>query len=520
MDRIELLFEDDHIQVLHRPGSANYTLVTFADLTMRPGGGCFYARDVAEKMDIPTIGFVAKRENWYPVASVDAAATSPAFRAALPATRTVGYGYSMGGYAALKHGRRLGLTGVLAVAPQCTIDPRDPPWDARYAEFYRPEQHAGMCVRTEDLAPVSVVLADPYDPTDGPHARQVVAAAGPEAKVLWLRAPHLGHAAIWMLASSELLVNVTRRVVNRLEHELPHFMRKVVRRKSAHWHRLMGVAAMRHNHARVAERLWQRAVRLGLDKAVLDAMRLEALEQRAWRLHALGQRAAAVAAMRDAALRHPDDVQARLRIAHALIALSDWTGAEEQFRLLVDEDETRAEAWLGLSLALAAQGRRRAAIECGSRGHSIAPADARLATHLGHLLVAEDMPGEAEQVFAAALAAQPGNGSALQGLSHLRAARGDLDLAIRLAAQAEAALPGQAEACTWHGRLLLASGQAEEARVAFERALRLAPGHKGALRGLVAAQRPSLPREALGDARLLTRIADRLWRTRGGSLAS
>ena len=74
----------------------------------------------------------------------------------------------MGGYAALKHGRLLGLTHALAVSPQVSIDPAEAPWEPR-ARFFRPPLHAGMRVAAADLAPAAFVLADPYDAEDWPH---------------------------------------------------------------------------------------------------------------------------------------------------------------------------------------------------------------------------------------------------------------------------------------------------------------------------------------------------------------
>lgn len=105
--QMEILFEEEEIQVVRRAGTSPFTVVTFAGLELRPGPGIFWGREPVEHLDLDCIGFVSKRENWYPVASIEGSADI-VHRAAKPVS--IGYGYSMGGYAALKHGRRLELT--------------------------------------------------------------------------------------------------------------------------------------------------------------------------------------------------------------------------------------------------------------------------------------------------------------------------------------------------------------------------------------------------------------------------
>src|SRR4051794_10196197 len=120
-----ILYEDEEIVVIHRPAPrgaaaaggelpggldtpAPLTLVTFADLTFRPDGHAIWGREPAAKMGLDAIGFVAKRENWFPAAAMQKAA--PAVRALLGGGPALCYGYSMGGYAALKYARLLGVS--------------------------------------------------------------------------------------------------------------------------------------------------------------------------------------------------------------------------------------------------------------------------------------------------------------------------------------------------------------------------------------------------------------------------
>lgn len=136
-----IIFEDEEIRVVHRPGATPYTLLTFAAVAHRPKDAWIWAEPPIEKLDIEAIGVIGKRENWYPAASMRAAA--PAIRPLLRAC-AVGYGYSMGGYAVLKYGRLLGLTHGLAVSPQTTIDPAEVPQDRRFHRFHDAALHGGM----------------------------------------------------------------------------------------------------------------------------------------------------------------------------------------------------------------------------------------------------------------------------------------------------------------------------------------------------------------------------------------
>jgi tetratricopeptide (TPR) repeat protein len=439
MTATEVLFENEEVQVLRRRGGSGFTLVTFGDLTLRPDGQGFWGLKVAEALDLDAVGFVAKRENWYPPAAIE-----PALPAVLPVLRRrrLGYGYSMGGYAALKHAARLGLTATLAVCPQTTIDPDDPLDDRRYAAFHQPALHAGMRVRPADLAPVTVVLADPYHPADAAHARVVVAAAGAGRRVTWLRAPHADHAAIWLLTKTRLLHRVIRLMLQGRDAELPEVLRRL-RRGSPHWHRLMGRAALRYGHPALAERLWERAGKLGMHADILANERLEAREMRALRLRDLGRPEEAMAELRAVAQAQRANPLSASRLGHVMIALADWTGAEAQFRATLNQAPHLADAWLGLSLALTAQRRFEEAVEVAGRGHARLPEDGPLAAHLGNLLIRRDLMAE----------------------------------------------PALAAAAAWLGLKRLEDGAVTEAEDAFRRALVIAPAHEDAHLGLVAALR-------------------------------
>lgn len=508
-----ILYEDREILVLHRPGPSPHTLVTFADLTFRPKGEAFWGRDVAERLGLDAIGFVAKRENWYPVASVDAAAA--AVRAVLKPD-SLGYGYSMGAYAALKHGTRLGLGAALAVAPQASIAPGDVPEDRRFHRYFRVGLHAGMRIVAGDPPPFAVVLADPYDRFDWDHAR-MAAEAGP---VHLLRAPHAGHSAIWLVTGSDAFGEILGPALARDVAGLRAVLRDR-RARSGQWFRLMARAARGHGHAALAETLWARAAALRVPAAVLDSDRAIASVERAQRLLARGRAEGAVAICRELAAAAPAEAFVAIgQAGHLLLRAGAAVEAEAAFRRAVALHPRGADLHVGLSLALGAQGRAAEALDVAANGHAALPEEAEPATHYAHLLVGAgtERRAEAERIFRGVLARQPGSGLALYGLSLVLDPQGARAEALQAAQQAVARLPGNHAALDWFAGLVLRSGDVVRAERLFRRLQRLAPhqaeGYLGIAASLVAQGRRKEAIGALrrgqtmapGDARLADRL--------------
>lgn len=472
-----VIFRDREILVVHQPGPSAHSLVTFSDLTFRPEGTAFWGEEAATRLGLDTVGFVAKRENWFPRTSVEAALA--AVRQVLK-PQVVTYGYSMGAHGALKHAARLGAAGTIAVAPQASIAPADVPWDARFHRFHRPLPHRDMRVSAADLAPFTAVIADPYDETDWRHAR-LAAEAGP---VHLLRAPMSGHAAIWLLAGTGTLEAMIAAALAGDAAAMRALLRER-RAQSGHWFRLMARAAFGRGHARLADALWTRAGDLGVAPAVLRYERAESLADRALRLIALGRTEEAAEACRVFAALSPTSWQRVGRAAHLLLAAGAARDAEATFRRAIDLRPQAADLHLGLSLSLAAQGRAAEALAAAATGHAAAPEDAPLAAHYGHLLNAQgaDRRAEAEAVFRGVLARDPRDGQALHGLSSIEAARGRMKEALALAQRAAARLPGQPDVAEWRALLLLRVGEPGRADAMFRRLLVAEPGRAGALLG-------------------------------------
>ncbi|MCB4822512.1 tetratricopeptide repeat protein [Roseicella aerolata] len=195
-----IIFEDDHLQVLHAPGTSPYAVASFNARDQRANGRDFWARVLADRYGVECVGFVTKGPNWFPAASMAAAATALASRRSKP---LLGYGHSMGGYACLRYAALLGLEGGIASAPLLSIAPNHRFDDLRYAADYDPLLHRDMPIRAEHLAGRLILAYDPRFPADRQHAEAILHLS-PRVEALPL--PHLRHRAALALKPASVLL--------------------------------------------------------------------------------------------------------------------------------------------------------------------------------------------------------------------------------------------------------------------------------------------------------------------------
>ncbi|MDI3309777.1 MAG: tetratricopeptide repeat protein [Acetobacteraceae bacterium] len=445
MSAAHVIHEDDEVRVIHRPGNSDFTLVTFGALTHRPNGMEFWGSEVVRKLGLDAVGFMPKHENWYPAAAM--ARSAPVVRAVLR-PRAVGYGFSMGGYGALKYGRLLGLSHTLAVSPQATIDPRDIPEEPRYHRFFKPELHAGMRIGAADLAAFSVVVADPQHAPDHLHA-ELVTATGAACRI---STPCMGHAAIWILASTEALRGALGFVLAGDAVGLRQFIR-ARRHVSKFWHSFVGQFVLGRGREAMAERLFERAVQLGLAPAALLSSRAAGLEEQIRWLCRHGRLAEATALATGraaAAQRNPDAV---IRLGQLLLAQESYEGAAALFGRALAMDGRAPAAHLGLVRSLMKLGRRAEALEACRRAVATLPGDPQPALVLAQLLYADGDWSGAEAAYRASAQVAGGDvaaeGTALLGLSHVLVKRGEMREALDVAREAVLRLPGLQPAMDW-----------------------------------------------------------------------
>ena len=499
-----VLFEDAEIVVIHRPataapqdGAAPLTLVTFADLTFRPDGGAVWAQEPAARLGLPVVGFVAKRENWFPASSVARAA--PAVRAVLGAGPALCYGYSMGGYAALKYARLLGAGRALGVCPQASISPADLPDDQRFHAFHDPALHAGMRLTAAEAPEFGVMMADPYHPEDLRNARMLQADGG----IQWLRTPFVGHAAIWLLTETAFLRVVIDHI---MAADLDGLRRELRARRhgNVHWFFWVAHTAFLRHRPALANRLWNRAEQLGLHRNLREQEVMRLLAPAMHRLIDKGRRPEARALALQQAAESPADAVVQAQIGHLLVGIGEGEAAEAPFRAALALRGDVSHVYQGLSMVVAAKGRLDEAIDIATQGTRQAPGDAGLHIHLGFLLLNAAKLEAAQSQFDIVLSQVPEHAGALVGKSHVLGAYGRQPEAIALVRQAVELAPAYAGHRIWLGQLLLVVGEPAEAEPHFAEALRLAPqigaAHIGMARVLERTGRLEQARHVAADA--------------------
>lgn len=480
-----ILYEDAEIVVIHRPAPAGvptalppFTLVTFAELTFRPDGHAVWGQEPAARLGLPVIGFVAKRENWFPASAVQRA--TPAVRAALRGGQALAYGYSMGGYAALKYARMLGITRVLSVCPQASIDPVDVPTDKRFHKFFERGLHADMRPSPDDAPEFAVMLADPYMEDDRVNATLL---AAPELGIHWLRTPFVGHASIWLLAETEYLQKVMGMVLVADMAALSHSMRDR-RHHSPQWFFRVGVNAFIRGRYHLAARLWDRAEQIGLHRSTREHEVMHILSGTISRMVSKGRKGEAHRMVLHLTEVHGNDAVVLAQIGHILIGMGEGDMAEEPFRASLALRKDIQHVYQGLSLVLGGKGKRDEALAIAEQGIREAPGDAALHIHLGFMLLNFARLEDAETQFNIVLSQMPDHVGALIGKSHVLGAYGRQAEAVDVVKQTLPQAPNDAGNRTWLGQLLLVLGQPAEAEEHFRVAVEHAPGNGAAHIGL------------------------------------
>ncbi|WJS86324.1 hypothetical protein [Paracoccus sp. TOH] len=170
------IFEDNHVSVYFSP-AAEGKRSDVAVLSYSPMNHDFAARGIPALAALRSHGFdvfgiIARQNNWYPKTSLTQAAEALG-NFLQGYSRKVGYGSSMGGYAAIKYSALMGCDCVLSLAPQVSIDPSDVPWDGRFAKYFSPNLHQDMNISSDDVAGTIYVVADPMLAVDLRHFCEV-----------------------------------------------------------------------------------------------------------------------------------------------------------------------------------------------------------------------------------------------------------------------------------------------------------------------------------------------------------
>ncbi|WP_426958215.1 hypothetical protein [Muricoccus radiodurans] len=264
-------YEDAELRVFWHPGTGRdpRLLITFGDLVSLRRPHSFFAEAPVRKAGLACLGFVARTPNWYLPGIMEPAwaAVDPLLR---PFVRRMTYGGSMGGYAAIRHSRRLGATEVLALCPQWSLDPAECEGHRPgYVAHFRPAMR-GMGIRTQHVSGRVTVLADLGDRGDAGHAA-LLSRHVPGLRVVGV--PMAGHHVTAILAGTDNLLGLVAACAAPDDRDLGAVV-QTARRASPVRARNLLAAAIRRRPA-AAARL-ARHERMGLDGSADHVRRLHA----------------------------------------------------------------------------------------------------------------------------------------------------------------------------------------------------------------------------------------------------
>jgi len=190
-----LLAETPGLRLWHWPGEEAATLVLFGPARTDPAGAPdWWGRGMAALVGWNTLAFAAKEPAWFPEEEV---AGLIAHAQPFMAGPRVAFGITMGGHAALRHGRALAARAALAIAPQ----PPRPPAGAPPPQRRHPPGRAVLGIAPEDLPELPLLAFDPQLRLDRVQAERLALLPG----VRTVRLARTGRSATGGLAETGLL---------------------------------------------------------------------------------------------------------------------------------------------------------------------------------------------------------------------------------------------------------------------------------------------------------------------------
>lgn len=204
----------------------------------------------------------------------------------------------------------------------------------------------------------------------------------------------------------------------------------------------------------------------------------ESLTVDAKRFVAEGDTKAAVIQLKNALVKNPSDVEARLTLGNLYNKMGDPQSAEKELRKAASLGAPPDKTMAGIATALIAQNEFKKLLD--ETAQATAGAGPDLLSLRGDAHLALGQHEDAAAAYKSALVAQPEHPKAVIGLARLSIVKNDVEEAAAAAARLVASNPNNAEAWTFHGSILRGQGKKEEALAAFDKALALDAGQRSA----------------------------------------
>ena len=196
-----IIFEDDNIKCIFFPGdhSTKQIIITFGDaVNLDNVENNFFAEKIFIEKNIPSIGIMAKSQNWYPRESIDlfAAINSSLLDKYID---KIGYGASMGAYCAIRSSSLLNLSSTIAMAPQWSINQNECDFDAGWFQTYYKDSMGLMGIKPKEMSGNIFIFFDQHG-NDLHHANKI---KNLFSKTYLIKMAYSGHSPVLVLKGSE-----------------------------------------------------------------------------------------------------------------------------------------------------------------------------------------------------------------------------------------------------------------------------------------------------------------------------
>ncbi|WP_122048622.1 tetratricopeptide repeat protein [Asaia bogorensis] len=370
-----LIYSDEHIQAFFRPGHSDVTYIFFSELTFQANGRNFWGENLADRLDLNCVAFVATGPHWYPQSSM-----RRAIAAAMPFLVdrfTFSYAASMGAYAALRYAELLDANITLAVAPQWSIDPSQAPYEPRFTRYFAPHLHDAMEIRSNSGYSTdrnrAYIVFDPLDLPDSSHARAIMAVQ-PHTQPIPVH--HIGHPAIFAFSGSATISAIFGALVSDHRRDVQLILRRQKKDKLPY---LLGLlsAVITRGHPIWAQNLIDR---LRAQNIYLPSHMYElAIDARA-----AGEHGKVVALCRELLRINPEHIEAYHRIAEASRKMGTPSQGITYLQRAVILFPQECHLWGHLGITLQEDGQYREAIKAFDKALAINPGLADLVARRDH----------------------------------------------------------------------------------------------------------------------------------------
>src|SRR5215472_2072133 len=200
-----MVFDGQFVQALYDARGGDTLLVTFNEMESFANGRNYWGQAAATNLNMSCVGIMTKAKNWFP--SVEMNHIVPAIADMIKQYQhVVAYGFSQGGYAAIKYSMKIAATHVLAFSPQWTIDPKfTKEFDCRFSAHFDGNVHNEMHIMATDISGNVWIFVDPYETADVTHAKIIEKQVGYKCIIPCY---NLGHGTVRAIASTNALARV------------------------------------------------------------------------------------------------------------------------------------------------------------------------------------------------------------------------------------------------------------------------------------------------------------------------